>query len=119
MTIAKDNVNLPIDSCSINLSKFNKHDPPANYEFDFIASKLKRAAQVIDPNKQSHFYSTDNDSYRVHVKRHTKTQIFMGEKSESCLIETWCDFKVNGVQGWGAAEWQYRNEKCHQPAIKF
>lgn len=35
----------------------------------------------------------------------------MGEQSESCLTEMWCDFKVNGVKAWGAAEWQCRNEK--------
>lgn len=35
----------------------------------------------------------------------------MGEQSESCIVETWCDFKVNGVKGWGATEWQYQNEK--------
>lgn len=53
----------------------------------------------------------DNDSYCVHVKRHTRTKIYMGEQSESCIIETWCDFKVNGINGWGACEWQYQNEK--------
>lgn len=34
----------------------------------------------------------------------------MGKQSECTLIETWCDFKVNGVKGWGAVEWQYRNK---------
>lgn len=37
--------------------------------------------------------------------------MYMGEQSESCIIETWCDFKVNGIKGWGATEWQYQNEK--------
>lgn len=54
------------------------------------------------------FGSTDNDSYRVHVKSHTKKKVFMGEQMECCLIEKWCDYKINGVNGWGAAEWQYR-----------
>lgn len=38
----------------------------------------------------------------------------MGEQSESCIIETWCEVKVNGIKGWGAVEWQYQNEKKNQ-----
>lgn len=34
----------------------------------------------------------------------------MGEESECGLVETWCDYKVNGVKGWGAAEWEYKIE---------
>lgn len=33
----------------------------------------------------------------------------MGEESECRLVEKWCDFKVNGIYGWGAAEWQFRH----------
>lgn len=35
----------------------------------------------------------------------------MGEQSETRLVETWCEFKVNGIKGFGAVEWQYRNTK--------
>lgn len=40
VTSAKDNTNIPIDSCSINLKEYNKNDPPTNYMFDFVASEL-------------------------------------------------------------------------------
>lgn len=35
----------------------------------------------------------------------------MGAKSEVRLVETWCDFKINGVKGFGGVEWQYRIDK--------
>lgn len=57
------------------------------------------------------FYS-DNDSYRVHVKTHTRSNVVkMGEHSECSIIETWNDFNINGIKGWGAAEWEFKNEK--------
>ncbi|XP_031628464.1 uncharacterized protein LOC116344172 [Contarinia nasturtii] len=93
VTKANDNVNIPIDNCSFDLNEYQRYNPPENYEFDFIAN---------------------NDSYRVHVKRHTKAKIYMGEQSECCLVETWCDFKVNGIKGWGACEWQYKHDNEQQ-----
>lgn len=49
VTIAKDNVNIPIDSCSIELKEFEKLSPPDSHEFDFVASKCG---------------SVDNDNFR-------------------------------------------------------
>lgn len=53
---------------------------------------------------------SDNDSYRVCVKSHSKITTFMGEQRECTLIEKWCDCEVNGVKGWGAVEWQYKTK---------
>lgn len=39
VTIAKDNINIPIDSCSIDLRAFEKQNPLGSYEFDFVASE--------------------------------------------------------------------------------
>lgn len=41
VTTSKDKVNLPIDSCSIDLNEFNVHHPPDTYEFDFITGAWK------------------------------------------------------------------------------
>lgn len=35
----------------------------------------------------------------------------MGEENESIVVEEFCVFKVNGITGWGTAEWQRRNPK--------
>lgn len=40
MTNAKDNINTPIDSCSIDLNQFDEQNPTDDYKFDFVASKL-------------------------------------------------------------------------------
>lgn len=39
ITNAKDNINIPIDYCSMDLNDYDKRDPPDEYNFDFIASK--------------------------------------------------------------------------------
>lgn len=49
MTRSDDNaINIPIDSCSIDLNEYNKSDPPMNYDFDFIASELENSFVFID-----------------------------------------------------------------------
>lgn len=53
----------------------------------------------------------DNDSYRVHVKCYTEAKIYMGDKMECKIFEKFYNCKVNGITGWGCAEWQYRNSK--------
>lgn len=44
------------------------------------------------------------------MKSHSTITAYMGEQRECCLIEKWCDCEVNGVEGWGAVEWQYKTE---------
>lgn len=126
MTNKNDSTNIPIDSCSIDLSGINKQNPPDNYEFDIIASRFFlrqmintyvffNIIQVIKFNFL-HFDelfcgTIDNDSYRVYVESHSQIKCFMGEQMEGCIIEKWFDCKVNGVIGWGAAEWQYKTEQ--------
>lgn len=39
VTNEKDKINIPIDSCSIDLNEFNKEHPPESYNFDFVASE--------------------------------------------------------------------------------
>lgn len=39
VTNEKDKLNVPIDSCSIDLNEYNKEDPPESYNFDFVASE--------------------------------------------------------------------------------
>lgn len=34
---------------------------------------------------------------------------YIGQEQECRIVERLAKFTVNGVDGWGAAEWQYRN----------
>jgi hypothetical protein len=34
---------------------------------------------------------------------------YLSKDWESKVVERLCTFEINGVKGWGAAEWQYRN----------
>lgn len=45
----------------------------------------------------------------VQVKVHTRLDFLMGESGEARIVELYSDFNVNGVSGWGVAEWEYRN----------
>lgn len=126
VTIAKDNINIPIDSCSIDLKAFEKQNPPNCYEFDFVASKwswkfkfnskfngfVYLCVWITNFTLIFFFNLIDNDSYRVHIKCHTEAKIYMGERMECSFVEKWfSECKVNGITGWGCTEWQYLNTK--------
>lgn len=49
------------------------------------------------------------DQYVVQVKVHTEIEFLMGECGEARIVELYSDFNVNGISGWGFAEWEYRN----------
>lgn len=55
------------------------------------------------------FFLADGKSYSVQVKMETYYEFYIGESAESKVCELYSDFNVNGVRGWGVAEWQYRN----------
>lgn len=38
-------------------------------------------------------------------------EFFVGENSECRMVELYSDFSVNGISGWGVAEWQNRHIK--------
>lgn len=47
--------------------------------------------------------------YNVLVKSYHRTEFYIGTEAECRIVEQFCEFEVNGVKGWGAAEWQYRH----------
>lgn len=49
------------------------------------------------------------EQYVVQVKVHTEIDFLMGKSGEARVVELYSDFIVNGVSGWGVAEWEYRN----------
>lgn len=36
-------------------------------------------------------------------------EFYISKDWEGRIVERLCKFKVNGINGWGAAEWMYRN----------
>lgn len=52
---------------------------------------------------------TGNKRYVVEVKAFEKAKVMMGEQNEARIVEEFCEFRVNGMKGWGGAEWEYRN----------
>lgn len=47
--------------------------------------------------------------YVVKVDGYLAPEFFLGLENECRIVEMMARFTVNGVPGWGAAEWQYRN----------
>ena len=38
-----------------------------------------------------------------------RQQVFFGLEWEARVIERFCKYKINGEEGWGVSEWEYRN----------
>lgn len=47
--------------------------------------------------------------YTVQVDVIDSPTFYIGNERECRVVERLAKFVVNGVEGWGAAEWQYRN----------
>jgi hypothetical protein len=55
------------------------------------------------------FFSTGGEKYHVQVDTIESAEFFMGWEWEARIVEHLARFTVNGIAGWGAAEWQYRH----------
>ncbi|GAB0086204.1 hypothetical protein DMENIID0001_002090 [Sergentomyia squamirostris] len=91
----KDGKNYPVKECNFKLYQHGEHgNPPKNYAFSF---------------------ETELKTYIVNVRVYMTQEFFIGLERESKVIELLSQFTVNGVKGWGAAEWQYRNLNGRPP----
>ncbi|XP_044271324.1 uncharacterized protein LOC123015587 isoform X2 [Tribolium madens] len=92
---AKEDKIHPVRSCDLELYQHGEGgDPPEDYAFSFEAGK-KRYLMQVNVLHSPHFY--------------------ISKDWESKVVERLCTFEINGMKGWGAAEWQYRNvreKKC-------
>lgn len=87
--ITKAGKNIPIESCDLQLYQHGEMGtPPRDYAFQFRAG---------------------GEDYVVQVDGYLAPEFFLGLDNECRIVEMFSRFKVNGVKGWGAAEWQYRN----------
>lgn len=55
------------------------------------------------------FFSTGGEKYHVQVDITESAEFFMGWEWEARIVEQLARFTVNGIPGWGAAEWEYRH----------
>ncbi|RZB94432.1 uncharacterized protein BDFB_004454, partial [Asbolus verrucosus] len=86
---AEDKKIYAVKSCDLQLYQHGEDgNPPKDYAFTFEAGKKLYTIQV-NVLHSPHFY--------------------ISKDWESKIVERLCTFSVNGVKGWGAAEWQYRN----------
>lgn len=84
--ITKGVKNIPIESCDLQLYQHGESGtPPMDYAFKF------RAAEV---------------DYVVKVDGYVAPEFYLGTDNECRIVEMMSQFTVNGVRGWGAAEWQ-------------
>ncbi|GLH10235.1 Uncharacterized protein GBIM_15186 [Gryllus bimaculatus] len=80
-----------VHKCSLQLPQHgNNGNPPSDYGFSFEAG---------------------GHTYDVQVNVYDRTEFYIGWEWEARVVELLAQFTVNGVRGWGACEWQYRNVK--------
>lgn len=107
-----DRNNEAIKSCDLELWRHGEQtkQPPGDYGFCFETGIP--LIQIINDSKLLFFYlcsPTDTKKYWVKVKMYKQPEFFIGLESECRIVEQFCTVEVNGVKGWGAAEWQYRH----------
>ncbi|XP_055709014.1 uncharacterized protein LOC129805257 [Phlebotomus papatasi] len=89
VTDSEGKKNHPVTDCNFKLYQHGENgNPPQNYAFTF---------------------TTELKTYLVEVNCYAIQEFFIGLERESRVVELLSRFTVNGVRGWGAAEWQYRN----------
>lgn len=54
-------------------------------------------------------FKAGGEWYEVRVKVLEFAEVFMGWDWEARILERFCEYRVNGIKGWGVSEWHYRN----------
>ncbi|GJQ71344.1 hypothetical protein Trydic_g11078 [Trypoxylus dichotomus] len=86
---AKDRKVYPLTSCDLQLHQHGESgDPPLDYGFTIKAG---------------------NNTYVIKVHVTDSPHFYISKDWEAKIFERLCSFNVNNLNGWGAAEWQYRN----------
>ncbi|XP_062541594.1 uncharacterized protein LOC134209615 [Armigeres subalbatus] len=89
ITNSKELINHPITNIDFDLYQHGEHGkPPVDYALQFKAG---------------------SETYIMQVRTLSSPEFYIGQESECRIVEQLCHFEVNGMKGWGAAEWQYRH----------
>ncbi|KAF4525128.1 hypothetical protein B566_EDAN005070 [Ephemera danica] len=79
----------PLQSCDLKLYEHGENGtPPLDYGFNFRAGGCK---------------------YSVQVRVEHSPEFYIGEEWEARVVERMARYTVNGIKGWGIAEWEYRH----------
>ncbi|XP_066995476.1 uncharacterized protein [Anabrus simplex] len=88
---------IPVAYCSLQLHQHGeKGNPPTDYGFTVSAG---------------------GQLYTIQVEVTSSAEFFIGWEWETRIVEQFARFTVNGVKGWGAAEWQYRHLEGRPAAV--
>ncbi|CAB3361605.1 Hypothetical predicted protein [Cloeon dipterum] len=80
---------VPLQRCDLQLYQHGEDGtPPLDYAFNFWAGDKK---------------------YCVQVKVLHTPEFYIADEWEARVVERMVTFRVNGIAGWGIAEWEYRN----------
>uniref|UniRef100_A0A1B6EEL4 Uncharacterized protein n=2 Tax=Clastoptera arizonana TaxID=38151 RepID=A0A1B6EEL4_9HEMI len=89
---------LPLESIDLSFYQHGEAGtPPLDYGFTFKAG---------------------GETYLVQVIVKESAEFYYGNNWEARIVENLCRFVVNGIEGWGATEWQYRNYTSRRTEIK-
>jgi len=55
--------------------------------------------------------------YHVHVDVQRKGEAMFGLEWEARVVERFCRYTINGVDGWGVSEWEYRHKEGNKNKI--
>nr|XP_029728509.1 uncharacterized protein LOC115266418 [Aedes albopictus] len=89
----------------ITKSKEKRNIPVTFVDFDLY----QHGEQGNPPTDYALQFRTDENMYTMKVRVVSGPEFYIGQESECRIVEQLCHFEVNGLKGWGAAEWQYRH----------
>ena len=55
------------------------------------------------------YFVLGKTDYTIQINSYNLMHVYLSKNWEAKIIESFCQFKVNDVKGWGCVEWQYRN----------
>merc|ERR1712142_451294 len=67
-----------------------------------------------DPEDYGFRFKAGNIWYSVAVDVQRKGEVMFGHEWEARVVERFCGYTVNGVDGWGVSEWEYRHKDGRQ-----
>jgi len=67
-----------------------------------------------DPDDYGFRFKAGDIWYDIQVDVLTRGQAMFGHEWEARVIERFCRYKINGMNGWGVSEWEYRNKTGKQ-----
>lgn len=96
----------PLQWCDLELYQLGEFDRPVkDYAFTIKAGRLG-GLKIMTNN--AHVFS-GGKFYTIQVNLMEMAQFFISKDWECKVYETVASFRVNGMKGWGGAEWEYRN----------